>query len=66
MYGISKNFIIKVLLRYQSSIILNAITKSGIRDELCVVHVAELTRFTFCHDTVKSDVLDPLYLITGI
>jgi hypothetical protein len=45
IYGISKNFIIKVLLFYQSSIILNAITKSGrpIR-ELWVAYVAEIRR----------------------
>jgi hypothetical protein len=66
IYGVSKNFIIKVLLLYQSSIILNAITKSGIRDELWVAYVAEITRFTFCHDRVKSDVLGPMYLIPGI
>jgi hypothetical protein len=65
IYGISKNFIIKVLLLYQSSIILNAITKSVIR-ELWVAYVAEITRFTFFYDTVKSDVLGPLYLIPGI
>jgi hypothetical protein len=45
---------------------LNANTKSGIRDELWVAYVAEITRFTFCHDTVKSDDLGPLYLIPGI
>jgi hypothetical protein len=44
---------------------LNAITKSGIRD-LWVAYVAEIRRFTFCHDIVKSDVLGPLYLIPGI
>jgi hypothetical protein len=55
----------KVLLLYQSSIIVNAITKSGIR-ELWAAHVPEITRFTFFHDTVKSDVLGPLYLIPGI
>jgi hypothetical protein len=32
IYGMSKNFIGKVLLLYQSSIILNGITKSGIRE----------------------------------
>jgi hypothetical protein len=65
IYGINKNFIIKVVLLYQSSIILNAITKSGIR-ELWVAYIAQITRFTFFHDTVKSNFLGPLCFIPGL